>query len=212
MDKFDRLLHAVDRPDKLTKDELLAMLSDPELMEAYNILVDTKSALYPQQEVDVDKEWDRFSRKMSPAKSPISFFTRYSAAVIVAGILALGATGTVIGITLSKSMDKATPINAPEQDLCIEKATASTSFDVRSDSLIAKKSDIVTFENKPLSEILAEISRYYNVKITYVSDTSKKLRLFFKWDRSLSADEVIRLLNNFDHISISISEKVITVK
>lgn len=213
MDKFDLLLHAVDRPEDFTTEELLALLSDPELKEAYDILVDTRSALYPHSSIDVDKEWSDFSRRKDPDRSLVSsFFTRHSAAAIIAGFLTLCATAAVISVSLSRSEAHIIHSELTDAHSFTEFNTIPASAVTESDSLMLSKSDIMTFENNTLNDILTEIGTYYNVKINFTSDNSKKLRLFFKWDRSLSAEEVVRLLNNFDRISISFSENVITVK
>ena len=213
MDKLDLLLHAVDHPEDFTSEELLAILSDPEIKDAYCLLVDTRSALSPHNDIDVDEEWTDFSsRKISRVRRRMSFIARHSVAAAVIGMLTLGAAAAVIGVSLSRTENSISHSDHSEANPSTEITNILTSDTAGSDSLAITKSTIITFENTYLSDILTEISKYYNVKVVFASDTSKHLRLFFKWNRTLSANEVVRLLDKFDRISLSISEDVITVK
>lgn len=76
----------------------------------------------------------------------------------------------------------------------------------------AAGSNFVIFKDKTLESILEEISVNYGTKVRFENPRVKELRLFFKWDKSLTPAQIVAQLNNFDKIDISLNGDVITVK
>ncbi len=56
MDKIDRLLDAIEHPDRYSEKDVEAMLADPEVMEVYRLLDTIKAVLTPIPAPDVDTE------------------------------------------------------------------------------------------------------------------------------------------------------------
>ena len=71
MDKYDRLLDAIEHPGKYSDEELKEMLSDPELRRAYRLMAATRSFMAEKPEPDVDSEWQRFSARHLQPRRPL---------------------------------------------------------------------------------------------------------------------------------------------
>ena len=60
MDKTDRLLDAMNNPEKYSSAEIEEMLQDAETKEIFDLLDKTKSSLQPVSTPDIDLEWNKF--------------------------------------------------------------------------------------------------------------------------------------------------------
>ena len=97
MDKIDRLLDAIEHPDRYSEKEMEAMLADPEVMEVFALLDKTKASLTPIAAPDVDAEWEAFqsSRRVPDGGAKrrpaiLSLFSRNIAASVAIDITATG--------------------------------------------------------------------------------------------------------------------------
>lgn len=88
----------VDRPDELTSDEIMAICSDEELRELYEISTKLQDTLQPEPPTTVAQEWDMFSRRLEirhPKKKLYRLLLQTAA--VVAGVLLISAV--IIKIT-----------------------------------------------------------------------------------------------------------------
>ena len=58
-----------------------------------------------------------------------------------------------------------------------------------------------TFDNVPLEKMLPEIAEHYGMKVRFLSEEVKELRLFFTWNPQESIEKVINKLNQFDRLN-----------
>lgn len=79
--------------------------------------------------------------------------------------------------------------------------TTSELSDIYLDSTSVMKRDLV-FENESLDVILDRLAPHYGVKVNYMTDAAKSIRLFYKWDSSISLDSLIGQLNTFERIRL----------
>ncbi len=83
-DKTDRLLEAIEHPERFSDEELNALLSEPEIRELYDLMSKTSDAVAETPVYDLDKEWDTFVTNHYRSKNFIlKFFNRHAAAVMV---------------------------------------------------------------------------------------------------------------------------------
>ena len=62
-DNTDRLLEAIEHPERFSDDELAALLKEPEMRELYDLMSKTSDAVAETPVYDLDKEWDAFVTK-----------------------------------------------------------------------------------------------------------------------------------------------------
>lgn len=214
MDKYDRLLDAIEHPGKYSDEELKEMLSDPELRRAYRLMAATRSFMAEKPEPDVDSEWQRFSARHLQPRRPLVvrlFGGRPVAAAAVAAIVSLAAVAAGITISVRSSAPDAGSAGEVYSDYPVAGAIAATDTvaDVApADSAIVSA---VTFKDEPLSVILGEIGRHYGAEVVFKNPDTGRLRLYYNWNSSMTLDAIVDQLNNFEQINIDLSGKKIIV-
>ena len=70
----------------------------------------------------------------------------------------------------------------------------------------------IVFENETLGTILDDMADFYGLNLETDNNTLLNIRLFYRWDRSDSVEEVVRQLNNFEKINLKLSDGTLTLK
>lgn len=205
-DNTDRLLEAVDYPDRFSDRELESLLADPTARELYDTMVKTANLLTPTPEPDIDAEWTRFAanHRKDTILPRRYFLSRHAAAAVVAVVVTFAVVAATVGITRSLTAPTVAENTAPEPTTAIQKAT-----DI--EETPTQTPDIKVFKNRTLEEIITVIADYYGATVKFDTEGSKNLRLYFKWDQSEPLNEVVEQLNSFEQIEISLADNVLTV-
>ncbi|MCH5243062.1 MAG: DUF4974 domain-containing protein [Muribaculaceae bacterium] len=209
MDKIDRLLDALNSPEKYSSAEIEEMLQDTETKEILDLLDKTKSSLQSIPVLDVEKEWKKFKvgshcNRQSPVLRLPAFFSKKVAASVTIAILSITAVAAIVGISVSS-------LNNKESQLT-EKEVASTTEVIpnREDSIKTPADspilslETVIFDNEPLEVIMKQIGDFYGYKIEFKNDNVKSLRLYFKWNQVSTIQDIVESLNNFEQIHLTI--------
>ncbi len=217
MDKIDRLLDAMENPERYTSAEIEEMLQDPEIKEVLDLLDKTKSSLQSISTPDAEAEWEKFmttnrNRKISSRIRFAGFFTRKIAASIAIAIISLTAVAAIVGLSVSY-MDRKDSDFAAVRVMPEEAATAASQSDsvVAANDTIMVSAETLIFDNESFATIISEIADYYGYEVIYNTADSKQLRLYYRWKQSLPIEEIVESLNNFGQIHLSLSEKTINV-
>ncbi|MCM1028646.1 MAG: DUF4974 domain-containing protein [Pseudoflavonifractor sp.] len=216
MDKFDRLLDAIEHTDSYSDEDLLEMLSDPELRIAYHLMAASRSYMAKKPVPETDSEWQRFAachlhNQQRPLLSRL-LGRRLSAAAITTAVVSLAAVAAGISFSVISPSSKSEAMvsdHPASSDVSIARAPYSIALVAPTDS--ATVVSVITFKDKSLAEILNVICRHYGAEVVYKGKNSRQLRLFFNWDPSLSIDEVVGQLNNFEQIDINLNGSKIVV-
>ncbi len=213
-DNTDRLLEAIEHPERFSDDELAALLNDPDMRELYDLMSKTSDAVAETPAYDLDKEWDAFVANNKLSKSFIlKFFNRHAAAVIALGIVAsLAVVAATVGIRYASKHAEPTPtettaIASPEilKTEVVKVADSSASAE-------NKVVEVVTFKDESFESLINVICEYYGANSTFVNPSVKDLYLYYKWDQSLPLAEVVDELNNFEQINISLTDNMLTIE
>ena len=218
MDNIDRLLDSIEHPDRYSEEEIEYLFADSEVKDVFDMLDKTKSALAPIQNPDVEAEWVAF-KNAHPAGQRNRFrirnlLTRNIAASIAIGIAALAAVGAVVGVSINYIHDResdapaSSAIEEANRNVVPHPTTAVTENKV---TTTGTTPETITFENEPLETIATRIADYYGYTVTFSSEAPKSLRLYFRWNRTQTLDEVVESLNTFEQINISVQDKVIKI-
>lgn len=215
MDKIDRLLDAMEHPERYTSDEIDLMLQDPEVKEVFDLLDKTKSSLQTIVTPDIVKEWNRFDNKhinsgMTLRRRLQRAFTRNAAASIAIIIASFTAVATIADVGLHYFKSKRVE-NGPIVEMAADTvALRADTFKTVEATQVALPETVV-FNDDILETIVKEIAAYYDRKVIFNSDSSKSLRLYFRWNQELTVEEVVGRLNNFEQIHITVTDKTIEV-
>ncbi|MCH5243103.1 MAG: DUF4974 domain-containing protein [Muribaculaceae bacterium] len=216
MDKTDRLLDAMNNPEKYSSEEIEEMLRDAETKEIFDLLDKTKSSLQPISTPDIDVEWDKFKdnnyyKKKSSVLRLSAFFSRKIAASVTVAIISITAVAAIIGISVSSLNNK--------ENVTSEKEVAATkeiitnredSIKTTSDSPI-QSFETVIFDNEPLEVIMKQIGDFYGYKTEFNSENARSLRLYFRWNQASTIQEIVESLNNFEQIHLTIESETIKI-
>ena len=205
MEKYKLALEIFDHPERFSDDELRELLNDKEILEVYNLLAAAET-------VTATKESNKSGNIVKVRRRrPV-----WLRAAAVAAIAVTSAAAVAFVIRNSGGGRLPSDVQTIETVVTDGTATALSLQDtlaVKADSVTqAAGSNFVIFKDKTLESILEEISVNYGTKVRFENPRVKDLRLFFKWDKSLTPEQIVAQLNNFDKIDISINGDVITVK
>ena len=177
-------------------------------------MLDNPQVHAADKSIDVDKAWERFA-----AEHPVevkrhrslytSWFTgaRKYAAIGVTVLMMSGLSyAAIIQIRHRNEIRKEQPA-----------ATNSKPATVRQVKTPVEAVDTVqlqpkTFDNVPLEKMLPEIAEHYGMKVRFLSEEVKELRLFFTWNPQESIEKVINKLNQFDRLNVKLSGQDIIVE
>lgn len=219
MDKIDRLLDAIEHPDRYSEKEMEAMLADPEVREVYALLDKTKASLTPIAAPDVDAEWEAFqsSRRVPDGggakRRPaiLSLFSRNIAASVAIVIASLAAVAAVVGVGVNMALDRKTESPAAEIAAVAKEDAVAADTMATAGEAPAAVPETVIFDNEPLEAIAARIAGYYGYRVEFAGEASRSLRLYFRWNQAQTLDEVAESLNNFGQIRITVHTQARTI-
>lgn len=214
MDKYELVLDIVEHPERYTDVELAEILSDPEAKEIYDIVCKTESAVKAAGKVDVDAEWEGFLQK-HPLPSRRTFMWFGSRAASITAIVATSLVAVAAGIAVTVAVSERKAVAAADEKTAVSTPAAATT--VATDSIRATADTTavvmmpVMFEDQPLETIMKTVAAVYGVEVRFRNKEAATLHLYYKFDPSLSLDEVISQLNTFEQISINKIGNTITI-
>lgn len=145
---------------------------------------------------DVEAEWNRFEQKHGkPVSAPHYALPRWSrrAASVLAIVVSMG---LLYAATVSTGLLPSPFALQPDREVSPKSAAGANAADV------PLQTEVKVYDNVALSQILAEIADYYHVSISYENVSVQTMRLFFRWDQSLSIEQTVQALNSFERIRI----------
>lgn len=217
-DNIDRLLDALDHPEKYSDADIEQILTDPEAREVYDILHKTADVSAPIPEINLDEEWrcfetNQFKRRPGILRCLSFMASRNAAAVVIALVGTIAVVAATIGVTHYFNANKEI---AHTEQAEPQKQTAIADSNVAPTDTIPPEAtplpEIIVFKGENLERILADIAEYYGATVKFNQDVAKSLQLYFEWEQSLPLNEVVEELNNFEQINITLTDKVLTVK
>lgn len=201
MDKYNLVLDIIEHPEKYTAERLKEILSDPKVREIYNLLCKTDSAIEYHKELDVNAEWNDFSRSHMPHSRRWVIWSGSR----VASIAAIACT-SVVAIAVTISVMNRKPLSEKEVEYMIPSGIMAQ------DTVVAQTDTTkIMFENESLEVIMKSVASLYGVEVMFRHRETASLHLYYKLDTALSLDEVISQLNTFEQINIKRNGNMLTI-
>ena len=218
MEKYDKIIDLIDHPENYSEGEIVSILADDEMKEIYNTLSLADSSFKSGKELskkEVEAEWKKFflkdniERKKFVRTGKWCRMRNYVAVALVA-VIALGAVAFEIGLNRSsETQDSRTPkdniVNISVNEQKDGSSEAEKEGEVETDT-------IILFENESLEKILGRMSEFYGTRLKVDHPESMQIRLFLRWDPKSSREEIIRRLNNFEKINLTLDKDTIIVR
>ena len=215
-EKIHQLLEMLDNPDAYTEQEIWDIINhDKDTREVYRLMVEAKRSSRHRQDnksVDVNAAWKRFveNEEFATAQQTTqshSTFRKIAASFIgmllISGIAfaAIQIVNNIVGGDI-KSPTQETRISNPRQEI----VTADT---LSNDTVTVQP---VIYDNIPLEKMLPEIAAYYDTEVIFANDEVRQLRFRFVWNPQQSIEQVIRDLNQFERLNVTLKDNQITIQ
>lgn len=153
----------------------------------------------------IDEEWTKFEAEhfkdgRNSNSSILQFFNsaKKMAALFIGVLILSGITYAAIHMISSNPQSEQV-----DQTVAVDKAQPSTINTQQSASADSTIIQPVVFENAELSMILQEIASFYQCEVVYKKEKTKRVRLFFTWDKKQSLDQVVETFNKFERFHIA---------
>lgn len=153
----------------------------------------------------IDEEWTKFEAEhfkdgRNSNSSILHFFNsvKKMAALFIGVLILSGITYAAIHMISSNPQSEQV-----DQTVAVDNTqplTINTQQSASADSTIIQP---VVFENAELSMILQEIASFYQCEVVYKKEKTKRVRLFFTWDKKQSLDQVVETFNKFERFHIA---------
>ena len=204
-----QLLEMLDNPDAYTEQEIQDIINrDEDTRETYRLMVAAKRSSRQRQAdkpIDVDAAWQKLNQKVHPKQH--SFGWMKIAASFVGIMLVSGIAFAAIQIV--RYAQRHTP--KTEEVINTPKPANITPADTLPTDTTAVPQPII-YDNIPLEKMLSEISAHYDAKVTFVNDEARGLRFRFVWNPQKGIGQVVSDLNQFERLTVTLKDDVITVE
>lgn len=209
-----QLLEMLDNPDAYTEQEILDIINrDEDTRETYRLMVAAKRSSRQRQAdkpIDVDAAWQKIAEQLpTPVGAGLGAGSViYKIAASFIGIMLVSGIAFA-AIQIVRYAQQHTPkteevINTPKPASTIPSDTLPTDT--------TAVSQPVVFDNIPLEKMLSEIAAHYDAKVTFVNDEVRGLRFRFVWNPQKGIGQVVSDLNQFERLTVTLKDDVITVE
>jgi hypothetical protein len=208
-EKIQLLLDMQEHPEQFSEHALQTMLNDPEMRELMEATAQLKQAMMSDENDvnNVDAEWQRFAQTHLTEQKPERSWLKIAATFI--GILMMsGIAFAAIHVIRHVSNAGGEP-QKPIQETTIANPHQLPADTLKTDSIPPK---VVRYDEATLEKILTDMADYYGLSLIWKSEDAKTLRLFYVWNRQLSASESTKQLNNFERFHLELNDSIITVE
>lgn len=217
MGKTDLLLQMLEHPEQYSDEQWKEMLGNQECRELYDMLSQAESAIRAKRaetlsDQEIEKQWQYFSANWEMRKHA-SFVQHWHkiAAIVIAFVIVSGITLAAIRSGLFRKQQP-----AKTEVVSVEKSSAKVgAVETRLDTVPAQKQALATpvlFDNETLGKVMPEIATYYKMQLSWKSKDIQQLRLFFRWNRADSIEQVVEALNNFQQFHIAINGTTLIIE
>lgn len=192
--------------------------SDEELEELFkdsNLKKDLKCAVmlkqsYPcSDDIDVSSEWQAFAKKHY---RPIHQW-RKVAAIFFGIIVTSGIIFAAVSLHHPKSEQASAVVKDSQKAHEEQEKASSIQLTSKTDTTSVNTSEATkVFDNVELEVILTAMSQYYGKEVKYKSEGSRHLHFHYEWNKLLSLEQNIKVLNSFEHVNIMFENDMIIVE
>jgi len=204
-----QLLEMLDNPDAYTEQEIQNIINrDEDTRETYRLMVAAKRSSRQRQAdkpIDVDAAWQKLNQKVHPKQHGLGWMkiaASFIGIMLVSGI-------AFAAIQIVRYAQQHTP--KTEEVINTTKPAITTPSDTLPTDTTAVSQPVI-YDNIPLEKMLSEIAAHYDAKVTFVNDEARGLRFRFVWNPQKGIGQVVSDLNQFERLTVTLKDDVITVE
>ena len=205
-----QLLEMLDNPDAYTEQEIQNIINrDEDTRETYRLMVAAKRSSRQRQAdkpIDVDAAWQKIAEQFPTPVGAGSVIYKIAASFV--GIMLVSGI-TFAAIQIVRYAQQHTP--RTEEVINTTKPAITTPADTLTTDTTAVSQPII-YDNIPLEKMLSEIAAHYDAKVTFVNDEARGLRFRFVWNPQKGIGQVVSDLNQFERLTVTLKDDVITVE
>lgn len=208
-DNIRQLLEMLDNPEAYTEQDIQNIINrDEDTRETYRLMVEAKRSSRQHQAdkpIDVDAAWQRLNQRLQPKQHGFGWMK--IAASFIGVLLVSGIAFAAIHI-VRQYQKQETPQKTDTT------AVANSSRFTHHSSLPEDTVTVqpVVYDNIPLEKMLPEIATHYDAQVTFVKDDARQLRFRFVWNPQKGIDQVVSDLNQFERLTVTLSDNQIIVE
>ena len=218
--KMERLLRMAEHPELYDDRELEELMCDEECREAYELMVELGASRGPSKEKEMQsssqslqgrgtlgskrldkssflQEWEDVRPERLAGKRAMKIRWKMAAMFVGVVMMAGFALAAIHLATRHRQSDV-------RQTAVIQQVKKRNQVSQRRDSVKSSSP-----ERRPgevaLPDLLSAIAAHKNERV-------RQLRLFFKWDKTQSIEEIVADLNHFEHIHLTLEGQKLTVE
>ena len=208
-EKIQLLLDMQEHPERFSEQALQTMLDDPEVRELMEATAQLKQAMMSDENNvnDVDAEWQRFAQTHLTEQKQERSWLKIAATFI--GILMMSGIAFAAIHIIRHVSNVGVESHPPIQETTIANPHQLPADTLKTDSIPPK---VARYDEATLEKILTDMADYYGLSLIWKSEDAKTLRLFYVWNRQLSASESTKQLNNFERFHLELNDSIITVE
>ena len=213
MEKDERiqlLLDMQEHPEQFSEQALNTMLDNPEVRELMEATAQLKHAMMNDEDqtdkYDVDVEWQRFAQTHLTEQKPEHSWLKIAATFI--GILMMSGIAFAAIHLWSLTPDPSPKGERSEYNKVSDTTRQSSPLPLKGSEEVA----LVRYDEATLKQILTDMADYYGLTLNWKSEEAKILRLFYIWNKQLSASESTEQLNNFERFHLELDDSIITIE
>lgn len=210
MEKTEEFLRMMEHPEEYTDGQLRAVLEDEECRQLYEAMRLSASAyeLADARERIAqgirDEEWRKFERTHAGGLQAEDGWLKarrgwLKAAAMFAGVLLLAGAALAAVHLLRPAGGPAGNAPSPLQETRMP-GPAGEPDGLPADTLTAVR----VFENTPLDSMITVMAAFYHRQPDIRNSRAHELRLYYRWDCRSALDSVVKDLNHFDQVSLSL--------
>ncbi|MBR5930197.1 MAG: hypothetical protein IKZ93_09465 [Prevotella sp.] len=207
-DKLTEVLKATEHPEQYTDEQLQELLADEECADYYRLICDADNAfaeLPEESEEEIEEEWQRITRNSQPSNFQFSIlnFQLSKVAAVIFAVLALSAV-SYAAVKLLSARQQQTITEVVTETPQVSENTATP--------LPEPAGTIQVFQNAELQDILTVVADYYKLRTDYRSEEARHVRLYTKWNKAESAEKLVKRLNRFEKVNLTLEGDVLVVR
>ena len=210
-DNIRQLLEMLDNPEAYTEQEILNIINrDEDTRETYRLMVEAKRSCrqhHADKPIDVNAAWQKFNQTNTPRNHHLGWMkiaASFIGVLLVSGIAfaAIHIVRSVLGGDLKSPTQESRISNSHQPIVPADTLTADT---------IAASQPVI-YDNIPLGKMLPEIATHYDAKVTFAKDDARQLRFRFVWNPQKGIGQVVSDLNQFERLTVTLSDNQIIVE
>ena len=186
-------------------------------MESNDQLEQLLEKLYVEDSINtsdiIDEEWKKFEKEhfKEECQGKRNTFSFLQVAATFIGVLMLSGIAYATIYYARNHFAGDDSHQGFKQEITQQASTQQQVESLPQDSTAVKP---VVYEDTELAKMMEDIAAYYQCEVVFSNQSTKKVRLYFTWDKTMPLEEVVKTFNMFErfHITMETSSSADSIR